>query len=132
MSVVFIDTHFLVAVTLPEDQSHTAAIAASKKVKGRRVTTDAILVEFANMLCRRDRATASAVIDDLVAQPEVECVPVDRKLFDRGLDLYRARADKEWSLTDCISFVVMKELKIKAALTADRHFEQAGFEALLL
>jgi hypothetical protein len=52
-------------------------------------------------------------------------------LFEAGTDLYSRRSDKEWSLTDCISFVVMQEQGIGEALTGDRHFEQAGFRALL-
>jgi uncharacterized protein len=48
-----------------------------------------------------------------------------------GIDLYRARPDKEWSLTDCISFAVMHQYSIREALTADHHFEQAGFVPLL-
>lgn len=58
-------------------------------------------------------------------------MPPSRSLFDRGIELYNARDDKDWSLTDCISFVVMEEHGIKEALTGDRHFEQAGFRALL-
>ena len=53
------------------------------------------------------------------------------ELFERGLALYNARPDKEWSLTDCISFVVMADEGLTDALTGDRHFEQAGFTALL-
>jgi predicted nucleic acid-binding protein len=132
MSPVFVDTHFLVAVTRADDGSHEAALAAAEAVKGRRrVTTDAVLLEFANALCRTDRTLAARSIDRWRTEPDLKCVPVDSKLFERGMDLYRERDDKEWSLTDCISFVVMKDLKIKAALTADRHFEQAGFEALM-
>ena len=58
-------------------------------------------------------------------------ISLDSRLLDRGLGLMASRADKDWSLTDCISFVVMQEKGIEAALTADRHFEQAGFKALL-
>ena len=49
----------------------------------------------------------------------------------RGVALYAERPDKDWSLTDCISFVVMRKMDITEALTGDRHFEQAGFTALL-
>jgi predicted nucleic acid-binding protein len=52
-------------------------------------------------------------------------------LFERGLRLFFDRPDKEWSLTDCISFTVMRDHKIVRALTADRHFAQAGFAVLL-
>jgi len=58
-------------------------------------------------------------------------LPASQELFERGLNLYRQRPDKDWSLTDCISFVVMREHGVTKALTADRHFEQAGFAILL-
>jgi len=57
---------------------------------------------------------------------------LDTKLFHRGVELFRRRPDKGWPLTDCISFVVMQDHGIDEALTADVHFQQAGFTALLL
>jgi len=54
------------------------------------------------------------------------------ELFDQAVTLYAARMDKEWGVTDCISFVVMQERGLTAALTTDAHFQQAGFQALLL
>jgi hypothetical protein len=67
----------------------------------------------------------------LRADPRVVVVPSSRDLFDRAMGLYRSRPDKDWSLTDCVSFVVMRERGITEALTGDHHFEQAGFRALL-
>jgi len=58
-------------------------------------------------------------------------IPASSELFEAGLELYRSRADKQWSMTDCISFVVMRREGITDALTADRRFEQAGFHVLL-
>jgi predicted nucleic acid-binding protein len=58
-------------------------------------------------------------------------VPPETKLFDQGIEFYQCRPDKAWSLTDCLSFVVMTDLGISEALTGDHHFEQAGFRALL-
>jgi len=58
-------------------------------------------------------------------------VTVEQKLFRRGLEFYRTHEDKEWGLTDCISFVVMGDNGLREAFTTDRHFEQAGFSALL-
>ena len=58
-------------------------------------------------------------------------VPFDAGLMDRGLAIFAERQDKDWPLTDCISFVVMQEQGITEALTGDRHFEQAGFVAML-
>ena len=63
--------------------------------------------------------------------PSVEVLPLSEALFRQGFGLYRQRLDKEWGLTDCISFMVMQERGITEALTADHHFRQAGFLALL-
>ena len=63
--------------------------------------------------------------------PRVRLVPVSDELFQRGYEFYAAREDKDWSLTDCISFVVMRDEELQAALTHDQHFEQAGYKALL-
>jgi hypothetical protein len=61
----------------------------------------------------------------------VEVLPLEAELFVRAFRLYSDRADKEWGLTDCVSFVVMTDRGIREALTADEHFEQAGFLPLL-
>ena len=66
-----------------------------------------------------------------MSDPQVTIVSPSASLFDRGVELFAKRPDKCWSLTDCISFVVMEEQGIMHALTGDRHFEQAGFVALL-
>lgn len=65
------------------------------------------------------------------ADDRVSIVPMDQELFDRGVALYGERLDKEWSVTDCISFIVMREQGVTDALTGDHHFEQVGFTALL-
>jgi len=62
--------------------------------------------------------------------PAFRLVPATSELFERGRRLYQARSDKDWPLTDCISFVTMQDQALSEALTADRHFEQAGFKAL--
>ena len=67
----------------------------------------------------------------MFCNPQVKLIPPDVALFDAGVQLFANRPDKEWSLTDCISFVVMQQEGITQALTADHHFEQAGFQALL-
>jgi hypothetical protein len=67
----------------------------------------------------------------LRGSPGCEVTPASRDLLDRGLDIYHQRADKQWTLTDCTSFVVMRERGLSEALTAEHHFEQAGFTALL-
>ncbi len=67
----------------------------------------------------------------LLADANVQVVSFDMQLHEEGIRLYVTRADKEWSLTDCISFIVMRRESVAEALTGDHHFEQAGFVALL-
>jgi hypothetical protein len=64
-------------------------------------------------------------------QSGVEIVAVRDEHFQQGCDLYARRKDKDWSLTDCISFVIMREYGIDSALTSDEDFEQAGFKRLM-
>ena len=72
-----------------------------------------------------------AALNYLKANPQGRVAPADPVLFEEGIKLFEARPDKEWSLTDCISFVVMQREGITEALTGAHHFEQAGFVALL-
>ena len=128
----FLDTVHILALVNPRDAWHEQAVSVSQDAPERLVTTEAILTEVADALCLPStRQWAVDAIDDLRKDPNVTCLPLDAKLFERAFDLYRQRADKEWSLTDCVSFVVMKDLSLVDALTADVHFEQAGFRALL-
>jgi predicted nucleic acid-binding protein len=96
------------------------------------VTTCWVLTEVADALSApKNRQSALDLISSLRRNPAVEVLAPDLDLFERGLDLYARRADKAWSLTDCISFVVMSDRGLTDALTGDHHFEQAGFRALL-
>ena len=116
-----------------QDRFHEPAQAASRLVSPPFVTTEAVLVEIGNALSRRAwRAVGVATLDRLRNSPEIEIVPVTSALLDRAIALYSARPDKEWGLTDCISFVVMQDRGLIYALTADRHFEQAGFQNILI
>ena len=92
------------------------------------MTTQAVLTEVADgMASSRDRAVFVQFYDELRASPDVKIVESSTELFTAALDLYRSRLDKEWSLTDCISFIVMKRESLREALTEDHHFGQAGF-----
>ena len=71
------------------------------------------------------------MMDNLRSAEDIEIVPASSELFSKGFAFFTSRPDKDWSFTDCISFVVMRERGITNALTADHHFEQAGFVALL-
>ena len=128
----FADTSYLLALLNPDDEFHAAATAWSGKLEEIVVTTMWVLTELGDALHRgRNRATFARFLDTLGSHEDFEVVPASAELFQRGVEFFRVRPDKEWSLTDCISFVVMAEKGISEALTADRHFEQAGFKALL-
>jgi predicted nucleic acid-binding protein len=77
------------------------------------------------------RSAAAGLLEALNNDKMIEVIPVGEVLYEKGLQLYRDRIDKDWSLTDCISFLVMQDRRLTDALTTDRHFEQAGFRALL-
>lgn len=129
----FVDTGYLVALVSERDELHDRAVELSKNLQRRLITTEAVLVEVGNSLSRPPlRAVALSLIARLRVNPLMEIVPVDSSLFDRALTFYAARPDKDWGLTDCISFVVMEDRGIHEALAADRDFVQAGYRALLV
>jgi len=66
------------------------------------------------------------------ADARIEVVPIDAELLGAAHQLYRDRPDKSWSLTDCLSFLVMERRGLVQALTTDGDFEQAGMNALML
>jgi uncharacterized protein len=133
MKAVFADTSFFLASLNPADELHDQAIALSRQVTAARFTTAFVLLEVANSMCRADqRAQFVEFYTQLKAHPRARIIPASQKLFDRGYELYASRKDKDWSLTDCISFIVMSDAGISEALTHDHHFEQTGFTALLV
>ena len=97
------------------------------------VTTEAVLWEWLNALADAStRGIAAEGCRRVLADRRVEVVPFDAELSGAAVDLYRSRADKDWSLTDCLSFVVMERRHLAEALTTDHHFGQAGLKALML
>ncbi len=127
----FADSFYFIAVLCSRDAAHEDALALGRRLSGRLVTTDAVLLELADALSSpEDRVATAEYVRALWRNPAVTVYGSDRALLKRALSLYASRADKEWSLTDCISFVVMEDEGISEALTGDRHFEQAGFRTL--
>lgn len=132
MKPCFVDTSFVLALTLADDQYHERAVLWNRRAAAPRITTEYILVEIADALCQVHlRAVAARTISLMRGASMLEIIPASTSLMDLGLDLYRARQDKRWSLTDCISFVVMTEKGLTDALSSDHGFEQAGFTAML-
>jgi predicted nucleic acid-binding protein len=132
MRTVFADTYYFLALLDTREGRHRQASEAALDPHTHLVTTEWVLVEFGTAYSQpKDRADFVRICRSLANNPRVKVVFSDPLLFQRGLDLYARRKDKEWSMTDCISFVVMEEMGLREALTGDRHFEQAGFKALL-
>jgi uncharacterized protein len=132
MRHVLADTSFYVALLNVDDAKHAPAVAWTRNEGVTVVVTEFVFVELGNYLCSREgRELLPGLVRYLRNNPHTTVIPVSSHLVDTGLDLYSRRPDKEWSMTDCISFVVMREHGISEALTADHHFEQAGFKAFL-
>jgi predicted nucleic acid-binding protein len=132
MKRLFADTFFFFAFLSADDSAHQEASAFYDAFDGELVTTEWILTELADGLSGiSNRRTFIDFHRTLRDDSTVKIIPSDTELFAAGVELYAERPDKEWSLTDCISFIVMHREGLADALTGDRHFEQAGFRALL-
>lgn len=132
MKAVFADAFYFVACLNRADQHHAKAISFASQFTGRIVTTDWVLMEVAEALAASaNRGKVVPFFSLLRTDPNVLLLSGQPLLFERGLALYHQRADKAWTLTDCISFVVMELHSLTEALTGDHHFEQAGFRAML-
>jgi hypothetical protein len=130
--VIFADSAYFIAPLSPKDEWHEAAVRASRMVRSRLVTIAWILMESGDGVADTpNRTWFPEFVSDLMGSPPFEIVPADDHWFHLGLDLYRRCPDKEWSLTDCISFDIMRTRGLTDALTTDHHFVQAGFRALL-
>jgi hypothetical protein len=131
VTAYFADTYFYLALLAPNDADHERVCAFNDDFEGSIVTTDWVLIEVADaMSMGRNRERFVQLLDFLRSNKDVRIVRCSPDLFDRGIELYRERPDKNWSLTDCLSFTVMKDNGLRVALTGDQHFEQAGFQAL--
>jgi predicted nucleic acid-binding protein len=132
----FADTSFWIALSSKRDQYHSRAIAWQVVVMrsaSRIVTTEAMLWEWLNAMAHATtRAISAEVYRRVHEDKRIEIVPFDPVLNGTAVDLYRSRIDKDWSLTDCLSVVVMERHRLTEALTSDHHFEQAGMKAVML
>lgn len=132
MRHVFADTSYYQALLNPNDSWHTAARHVSDAYRGRVTTSEFILCELGALMSRgASRQLFVEFVQILRTSPGVDVVPSSNSLFESGLRLYSERRDKDWSLIDRISFVLMRELGLRDALASDHHFEQAGFRRLL-
>jgi predicted nucleic acid-binding protein len=134
VKVVFADTFYWAALTSTDDATHQHAMDLSRGLAPDKIiTTDEVLCEYLAFFAGARasvRAQAGANVAELINSLAVSVVPQSRESFLAGLELYRARPDKGYSLTDCISMQTMRKEQITEVLTNDRHFEQEGFRAL--
>lgn len=132
MAALFADTFYFIALLDSSDASHPQAVAWARQKGVSFVTTEYVLLELGDAFHAPGQREEFAVFHDAVrADSKFRVLPAGPALYSAGLNLFRRRRDKYWQLTDCISFAVMKEHRLREALTGDAHFEQAGFTALL-
>ena len=133
--MAFVDTLYFVALFNPRDQWHERAFAASELIANAKlITTEDVLVELLNFFSEygeKARHGAVTQTEGILSDSSIEVVPQSHETFTAGLTLYKARPDKGYSLTDCISMHTMREHSITDILTHDDHFRQEGFTVLL-
>ena len=132
--VFFADTFFWVAITHPRDAFHARAVAWRHANRSARfVTTEEVLSEVLNWFARLGstaRLSATELAKDVLADPSIQVLPQTTAGFQDAVAFYRSRLDKEYSLTDCRSMLVMRALGISDVLSNDHHFAQEGFAVL--
>jgi hypothetical protein len=132
MKKTFADSFFFLAMMNVRDSRHRKAVELSEAIAGPIVTTQWVLVEVADAFSKpHDRDRFVDLLELIEADERMQVIAASNSSFELGTELFARRKDKYWSLTDCISFVVMEQHEIKEVLTGDHHFEQAGFTALL-
>lgn len=135
MKTAFVDTQYFAALFQESDQWHTRAVELEPQIGGYHfVTTDAVLIEVLNYFSAYGSITRreiAALVADVLADENFQVIEQTREVFLNALELYKSRLDKGYSLTDCVSMNVCRELQIAEILTHDHHFEQKGFKVLL-
>ena len=126
MNKFFLDSAYAIALSAVTDQYHNKAEILARQIETdaiQMITTRAVILEIGNALASiRYRAAAIELLDSLEEDPNVKIIALSEELYNRAMELYRQRPDKEWGLTDCVSFVVMQDYGITEALTTDEHF----------
>lgn len=136
MKPVFVDTAHWIAVFDRKDNLHERAVEEQGRLEKdhRFVTMDFVLAEFLNAFVRGGptiRGAACTTVNEILGNPNCLVVPASRDYFQRGVKLYGERRDKDYSLVDCVSILVMKDQAIAEVLSPDACFRQEGFTTLL-
>lgn len=132
MKSVFLDTGYVIALELASDQHHQAALKHWRSIAKSLpllVTTSYVFDEIVTFFnSRGHHAKAVEIGNRLLNSPSIRLVHVGEDLFQAGWDYFQKSKDREYSLTDCISFLMMEEFGIDTAFAFDKHFVQAGFK----
>jgi uncharacterized protein len=134
MPAAFVDTGYIIGLFRRDDRYHANCARWAERLRRERwilVTTAAIIAEIGDEF-RSNWPLIRRFMIALRTDPSIDIVAVTPDLACEAIQLRDSRRDKDWGLTDCISFVVMQQRGLTDALSADRHFQQAGFRALLL
>jgi predicted nucleic acid-binding protein len=133
LETLFVDTSYIVALVNTRDQYHQKALQLTEIFnRNRLVTSEGVLLEIAGAFSAKFKKAAIDIIESFISSDNIVIIPMSPDLFSLSFNLYKKYADKEWSLVDCMSFLIMREMKVHSALTADAHFKQAGFDSLLV
>jgi uncharacterized protein len=135
IKAVFVDTAFWISLFDPTDQKHAlAALKISELEKNLLITTDAVLTEFMNYFSKTSpflRTKVTIFVKGIMLNEKIRVLHSSRAKFVQSIDFYNQRADKHYSLTDCMSMLLMRDQGIAEVLTSDKHFRQEGFHILM-
>jgi uncharacterized protein len=135
MNLYFADTQFFVALINPRDQWHQRALEVEATLtEPFFITTEGVLTEVLTFFCEygeKARLKAVESVELILNEANTEIITISNQLFIQGIELYKQRPDKSYSLTDCISMNVCREREITKILTHDHHFKQEGFIILM-
>ena len=132
---VFADSFAWIAAINKSDNYHEISLKTIETLlkKGLKlVTSNYVIVETINALSKAEfRKAVIEFVDKLEMSPSVEIIKITDEMYNNAWALYQQRMDKDWGITDCTSFEVMRMFNIKKALTNDKHFEQAGYSLVV-
>ena len=135
MNKVFLDTSFITALSVENDSHHEIAQYWAQRIaqnRGLMITHQGVLLEIGDAFSGPDwRKMSVELINYLQHDPMVKIIPISTMLIHEALQLFTTQSDKNWGMSDCLSFTVMRQSSLDAALTVNPNFSQAGFRALL-
>lgn len=135
MDKLFIDTSFIIALSIETDPHHAIAKSWAEHIaknKHHMMTHQGILLEIGNVFAKPPwRKTALELITFLQHDPTIKIVSISTLLLNEAIQLFVSQHEKSWRMTDCLSFTVMRQSNLETALTANQHFAEAGFRPLL-